>query len=102
MSKAFDGPGLDHYSNEFAGMHVWPDKQGAYPIKLDTKFVDKTFFHPGTGHLYVVVGLVFQSEDERWELAYRRKKASGMMTGPIFTHRPEDFEREGRFLEVKK
>lgn len=104
MSKAsyFEGPALDHDMNEFGEVKVWPDKSGTWPSKLDTAFVGKTYFHPGTGHLYDVLGIVFQSEDERWMLAYRRRKSSGVHIGPLFLHRPEDFSREGRFLEVKK
>lgn len=75
----------------------WRDKSGKYPDDMN-KYVGKTYFHPKTGHLYQVVGIVFQSEDEAWMLAYRRVND----VGPVCTHRPEDFFREGRFLEVKK
>lgn len=79
----------------------WADSTEKWPSSLD-KFVGKTFFHPGRGHLYVVVGIVYQSEDDRWMLAYRWKTQGGLLVGPLCTHRPEDFLREGRFLEVKK
>lgn len=79
----------------------WADSTEKWPSSLD-KFVGKMFFHPGSGHLYEVVGIVYQSEDDRWELAYRRKSSGGLMTGPLCCHRPEDFLREGRFMEVKK
>lgn len=79
----------------------WSDSQQKWPSGLE-KFHGKDYFHPGKGHLYVVVGTVYQSEDDRWMLAYRRKTTGGLLVGPVFMHRPEDFEREGRFLEVKK
>lgn len=79
----------------------WADSAGNWPSGLD-KHVGKTFFHPGRGHLYEIVGIVHQAEDDRWELAYRRKTQGGLLVGPLHTHRPEDFFREGRFMEVKK
>lgn len=79
----------------------WCDSGGRYPSGLE-KYVGKTYFHPKTGHLYMVVGTVFQSEDNRWEVAYMRISGGGLLRGPLFCHRPEDFDREGRFMEVKK
>lgn len=79
----------------------WKDKAGFYPSAL-SKYVDKTYFHPSKGHLYKVVGITYQSEDDRWMLAYQRISSGGLRTGPLFNHKPEDFTREGRFLEVKK
>lgn len=77
------------------------DSSGKWPSSL-TKYDGKTYFHAGSGHLYRIVGLVFQSEQDRWMLAYQRVSSGGLRTGPVFCHLPEDFEREGRFLEVKK
>ena len=79
----------------------WADKDGKWPSSLE-KFVGKTYFHPGRGHLYEVVGIVHQAEDDRWEVAYRRVSRGGMLSGPLHTHRPEDFLHQGRFMEVKK
>ena len=85
----------------FPSSQNWSDSQQKWPSDLE-KFHDKVYFHPGKGHLYVVVGTVYQSEDDRWMIAYRRKSSGGMLVGPLCTHRPEGFEREGRFLGVKK
>ena len=83
----------------------WQDKAGTYPDEL-SKYVGKLYFHPKTGNLYEVVGIIFQSQDERWEIAYKRVQLNSTILepidGPIFTHRPEDFTVEGRFLEVSK
>lgn len=81
--------------------NIWADSENKWPTGL-SGYVGKTYFHPGRGHLYEVVGIVYQSGDDRWELAYRRKTQGGLLVGPLFCHRPEDFLREGRFMEVKK
>lgn len=77
------------------------DSSGRWPSYF-TKFEHRVFFHPKTGHLYAVVGVIFQSELDRWMIAYQRVTRGGLKTGPVFCHLPEDFEREGRFMEVKK
>lgn len=83
------------------GKNKWEDSSGRWPSSLD-KYIGKTYFHPGRGHLYEVVGIVHQAEEDLWVLAYRRRTNGGLLVGPLHTHRPEDFLREGRFLEVKK
>jgi hypothetical protein len=88
--------GWDHLEGE-----KWADVDGVWPSKLG-RLVGEVFFHPKTGHLYRVDGMVFQSEDQRWMVAYRRISKGGLCTGPLFCHRLEDFEREGRFMLVKK
>jgi hypothetical protein len=35
-------------------------------------------------------------------LTYQRVSRGGLCSGPLFCHRPEDFEREGRFMQVKR
>lgn len=87
--------------DEAFSVSKWADSAGHWPSALD-KHIGKTFFHPVRGHLYEVVGIVHQAEDDRWELAYRRVTRGGLLVGPLHTHRPEDFLREGRFMEVKK
>lgn len=77
------------------------DAAGKWPSSF-TKHQDKVYFHAGTGHLYKIVGIVFQSEQDRWMMAYQRVTSGGLLKGPVFCHLPEDFEREGRFQEVKK
>ena len=101
MSQLYDIPVWESGYNEIGGEQAFSDKNGIWPSKLGG-MVDKTFFHPGRGHLYRVIGLVFQAEDDRWELLYRKVSHGGVLTGPVFSHRPEDFGREGRFLEVKR
>lgn len=91
-----DELGWDYIAGE-----KWADSQNIWPSKLG-KLVGEVFYHPKTGHLYTVIGMVFQSELNRWMVAYRRVTKGGMQTGPLFCHMPEDFEREGRFLPVKK
>ena len=77
------------------------DAAGKYPSDF-SKYKGKVYFHPGRGHLYAVVGTVFQAQQDRWMIAYQRVFNGEMRTGPVFCHTPEDFEAEGRFLEVKK
>lgn len=77
------------------------DAAGKYPSDF-TKYEGKVYFHSGRGHLYAVVGNVFHAEQNRWMIAYQRVSKGGMRIGPVFCHFPEDFEREGRFLEVKR
>lgn len=92
---------LEWDRDEAFSPNKWADSADNWPSKLD-KHVGKTYFHPGRGHLYEVVGIVHQAEDDRWELAYRRVSRGGLLSGQLFCHRPEDFLREGRFMEVKK
>lgn len=66
------------------------------------KHEGKLFYHAGTKHLYQIIGVTYQSEDDRWMLAYKRVTKGGVCVGPVFNHRPEDFFREGRFMEVDK
>lgn len=83
------------------------DSDGRYPSKFE-KYVGKFYFHPKTGHLYQVVGIVFQSQADKWQLAYMRVTTGGLKTGPVFTHYFDDFfqttEVGGteRFMEVKR
>lgn len=81
--------------------HCWADSQRIWPSKLNAK-IGKVYFHSGKGHLYEIIGISYQAEDDRWMLAYRQVTKGGLKTGPVFCHRPEDFEREGRFMEVMK
>lgn len=63
-------------------------------------FIDKTYFHPGTQHLYRVSGFGVDSERSLWLLHYRRL-IGGQREGLAFHHTISDFTREGRFIEVK-
>lgn len=74
------------------------DKGGVKGSDLDTTYVGKTYFHPKTGHLYRVSDVIFDSERERWLIMYNRIGDGGEVT---YAHLPEDFKREGRFMEVK-
>lgn len=74
----------------------WADSRGVWPDKLRPR-IGRRYFHPKSGGLYRVVGYSFDSERERWVLMYQRETG-----GVVFSHLPEDFDREGRFLEVKK
>ena len=74
------------------------DKAG---MTAPTAMMKKTYFHPKSGHLYTVIGIVFDSERGRWMVRYKQLDAHGNTFGVEFGHLPEDFEREGRFLEVK-
>ena len=58
------------------------------------------YFHPKTGGLYKVVGIGYDSERERWIVRYVPEHPDEL--GFEFTHLPEDFNREGRFLQVRK
>lgn len=79
----------------------WSDSSGVWPTNLK-KYLGKMYFHRGRGHLYMVLGTTYQSEDNRWMLAYQRITVHGEKTGPLFCHRPEDFNIKGRFMEVNK
>ena len=70
--------------------------------KAPTDLRGKVFFHPGTGSLYKVTGHSFDAERERWMVNYVRTNADGDVFDQTYTHLPEDFRREGRFLEVKQ
>lgn len=101
MSQAYEIPEWDSSRNQIGGESLWQDKDGEW-VSTVSKYVGKTYFHAGKGHLYRVVGVVFQAEDNRWEVLYRRVTHGGLLSGPLFSHRPEDFGRHGRFQEVKK
>lgn len=74
----------------------WADSAGRWAEPLRGR-IGRRYFHPGTGSLYRVVGYVFDSQRERWMIMYQRESGGG-----VWAHLPEDFDREGRFLEVKK
>lgn len=70
--------------------------------KAPTDMKGKFYFHPKTGGTYNIVGHGFDSERERWMVIYQKwdiKRADNV--GELFFHLPEDFGREGRFVEVK-
>lgn len=68
--------------------------------KAPKQLVGKKFFHPGTQHLYEIMGITFDAERERWMVRYARVNTLGDIIGIDFSHLPEDFGREGRFIEV--
>lgn len=59
------------------------------------------WFHPKTGHVYEVTGLSFYAESGRWMVNYRREDP-GESDPIVYSHFPEDFHREGRFLRINK
>lgn len=79
----------------------FPDNVGTWPSKIRAR-MEKIYFHAGRGHLYKIVGYGFDSERERWMIMYRRVSVGGLTSGPVFSHLPEDFDRDGRFQEVKR
>lgn len=95
-----------HHKDRLESWHA--DRAGD---KAPTHLRDKVFFHPKTGHMYKVEGHIFDAERGRWMVTYRRvKPMTGSTTGEdlfaeyadqTYAHLPEDFLREGRFLEVK-
>lgn len=66
------------------------------------RFRGKKYFHPKTGHLYVVTGFRIDSQREVWLLDYELV-CDDRPTHEQFaySHTIKDFTREGRFLEVK-
>ena len=74
------------------------DKAG---MTAPTEMLKKTYFHSKSGHLYTVTGVIFDAERGRWMLRYKQVNTEGETFGVEFSHLPEDFNREGRFLEVK-
>lgn len=79
--------------------HEWQDSAGKWPNELE-KFEGNRYFHPGKGHVYKVIGVIYQSEMDRWMITYQLLNEDGDRQGRIFAHLPEDFFREGRFLKV--
>lgn len=71
----------------------------AGPDEVIRKAQGKIYVHLKRGHLYRVAGYGFDSERERWMLRYVRCNAASEIA---YFHLPEDFFREGRFLEVKE
>ena len=70
--------------------------------KAPTDIHDNFYFHPKTGGTYIVVGHCFDVERERWVVMYRKWDVRmAEPKGQIFVHLPEDFLRDGRFVEVK-
>lgn len=87
--EAFDeGSGLEERD--------FPDSKRVWPGKIRAR-IGRLHYHPTTGGLYRIVGFTFDSQRERWLILYRSESG-----GTVFSHLPEDFDREGRFLEVKK
>lgn len=71
--------------------------------KAPSHLIGKTFFHPKTGSLYKVTDVGFDAERGRWMVVYIRLNAQGDRVGSCsFFHLPEDFLRDGRFLEVSQ
>lgn len=69
--------------------------------KAPVDLVNKHFFHPKTGGMYIAIGCVWDSERERWMIMYRKWDMKvGAPEGQVFVHLEEDFTREGRFLPV--
>lgn len=104
-----------------------PNTYDQGPEEAITSAVGKLFLHGASRNLYGVIGYSWDSERERWALQYRRlirgapgklqqpfpsaedakddvgpdgRKATAYFGGHTFTHLPEDFHREGRFLWV--
>lgn len=70
--------------------------------KAPTDMIDNFYFHPKTGSTYIVVGCSFDAERERWMVMYRKWNVRlAEPQGQFYAHLPEDFGREGRFVEVK-
>lgn len=69
----------------------------------------KTYAHMKTGGVYRISGYLWDSGRDRWLLRYVRiwqgigKKLPEEDDGitPVYCHLPEDFLKEGRFLELK-
>lgn len=71
--------------------------------KAPTNMVDNLYFHPKTRGTYVVTGHCFDAERERWMVMYRKWSVTmAQPHGEVFVHLPEDFGREGRFVEMTK
>jgi len=67
------------------------------------ELVGSRWFHPKTGGLYFIEGFSFDSERERWMIMYRPEQRDEDDNADFpFAHLPEDFFREGRFLQVTK
>jgi len=84
-------------------LRTWhADVKGVKPSQHLLQMVGKRYFHPKTGHIYIVKGFSFDSERGLWMINYRNEYEDGDNTDFDFCHLPEDFQREGRFLEVKR
>jgi len=89
-------------------LRMWhKDIAGQKPADFNRgKLVGTRWFHPKTGGLYFVEGFSFDGERERWMILYRKEQTDDCDnlddTDFPFSHLPEDFFREGRFLQVMK
>lgn len=69
--------------------------------EIDDRIVGRTFLHASSRVLYVTIGITRDAERDRWMVRYREYDLnSNSLVGVEFTHLPEDFEKEGRFVEV--
>lgn len=69
--------------------------------EIDERLVGRTFMHVSSRSLYVVTGIVRDAERDRWAVKYREYDLNAnALVGVEFTHLPEDFEKDGRFMEV--
>ena len=76
------------------------DSAGQTANDVEKKFpAGSTWFHSKTGRLYTVGSIMFDSERERWVLAYSLS-ISSVSDRITYLHLPEDFGRYGRFLRV--
>jgi len=82
--------------------HAYAAGQKASEIYRE-KLIGSRWFHPKTGGLYFIEGFSFDSERERWMIMYRPEQRDDDDNADfLFAHLPEDFFREGRFLQVTK
>lgn len=83
---------------------VFHDSEGVTPEEgnLGGVKIGALFFHVGKRKLYRTVGVSFDAERDRWQVQYRaaHEDPKKGVSGPTFTHLPEDFNRHERFLEV--
>lgn len=69
--------------------------------EIDERLVGRTFLHVSSRVLYVTTGISRDAERDRWMVKYREYDLnSNSLVGVEFAHLPEDFEKEGRFVEV--
>jgi hypothetical protein len=85
-------------------LRTWhSDSKGIKPSQHLIQHVGRRYFHPKTGHIYIITGISFDSERELWMINYRNEESDGEENTDFdFSHLPEDFFREGRFLAVKR
>lgn len=73
-----------------------PDDHDAGPPAHIAELCNTLWFHPGQCKVYRIHDIGWDAERNRWMIHY----TNWISEGHVYTHLPEDFLREGRFIRV--